>query len=178
MEIFKDVTNYEGLYKVSNLGNVFSERKQINLKPGDNGRGYQFVNLWKNKTCVRFYVHRLIALEFIKNSDNKPQVNHIDCDKKNNKVDNLEWCNSFENMQHASLNKKLYCSDFQKKQTSLANRGIKSHLSKLSEIDVIGIKKELQENIKTQKEISFLFNTTSANVGAIKRGKSWKHIKL
>ena len=165
-------------YSVSSNGRVFSKLKSKYLKFGNNGNGYLFVNLYFNKKPKAHYVHRLVAICFLENKSAKPQVNHKDCNKSNNNVSNLEWCYPSENINHAKDNKRFYTSDYQKLQTSKSNRGIKSHLSKLSENDVLEIKKQLKEKDKTQKEIAILFNTTRANIGAIKRNKSWKHINL
>lgn len=175
-EIFKDILGYSEFYSVSNYGNVFSKRQNKNLSFGDNGKGYLFVNLYNNGISKRFYVHRLVALTFIDNLDNKKQVNHKDCNKSNNYLSNLEWITPEENINHAVLNKRFYTSDYQKKQTSLANRGSKSHLTKLSEIDVLRIKIAINTKFYTQKEIAEIYNTTRGNISAISRGKSWKHI--
>jgi predicted XRE-type DNA-binding protein len=178
-EIWKDVPGYEGFYQASNLGNIktLGSGKSFigkNLKPGDNGKGYLFVYLWKNKKAKRYYVHRLILITFL--GESKKQVNHKDCNKKNNSLENLEYVTLKQNMYHAKKNKRFYVSDYQKKQTSLANRGEKSFFSKLKEKDVVIIKKHLYEKKLTQLQIANIVGTTKANVGAIHRGKSWKHI--
>jgi len=97
-EIWKDIEGYKGLYQVSNLGRIkslhgLSERimKQTLQK------GYLRITLLKNKKQKRFLSHRLVAQAFIPNPENKPQVNHIDEDKENNRVDNLEWVTAKEN---------------------------------------------------------------------------------
>ena len=113
-EIWKDIKGYEGLYQVSNLGRVKSlERKVLRsdgtslaiseriLKLGKNARGYLSVQLCANGIVKCFRVYRLVAQAFIPNPDNKPQVNHIDGNKQNNRADNLEWATRSENMQHA-----------------------------------------------------------------------------
>lgn len=108
-EIWKDIKNYEGLYQVSNLGNVRSlDRKVWNytkkgriLKQTSNNHSYFYVSLNKDGNIQKHcYIHRLVAEAFIPNPDNLPQVNHIDFDKSNNKVNNLEWCTDIENKQH------------------------------------------------------------------------------
>lgn len=99
-EIWKDVTGFEGLYLVSNLGRVKSFRasaklgnpKEFILKPYLINSGYEVITLYGNGKKVKFQVHRLVATEFIQNPLGLPCVNHKDENKRNNRVDNLEWC--------------------------------------------------------------------------------------
>jgi hypothetical protein len=106
---WKDVINYEGLYSISNLGEIKSlisnsSRRQTILKPY-NHNGYLRLNLYDlNGICKKYYVHRLVALTFIPNLENKAEINHIDGNKQNNHVSNLEWCTSSENQKHAIEN--------------------------------------------------------------------------
>lgn len=108
-EIWKDIEGYEGLYQVSNLGRVkrlkgkYRKSERI-LKQGINKQGYLLVCLCKDNTHKMGRVHRLVAQAFIPNSENKPQVNHIDEDKTNNNVDNIEWMTAKENNNHGSRN--------------------------------------------------------------------------
>lgn len=97
-EIWKDIKGYEGIYKISNLGNVKSNKL---LKKELCTNGYFRVTLYNEKSPKRFLVHRLVAETFIPNPENKPQVNHIDGNKLNNCVCNLEWATSKENNVHA-----------------------------------------------------------------------------
>ena len=95
-EIWKDIKGYEGLYKISNYGEVWSVRKRILLKKCET-LGYHCVGLTKNKKRKHFKVHRLVANNFVDNPFNKPCVNHIDENKKNNHYSNLEWVTHKEN---------------------------------------------------------------------------------
>lgn len=103
-EIFIDIKDYENLYQISNKGRIKSKHSIIDKNNGirykkeklrsfgNNGNGYLFVYLWKNNKSKRFYVHRLVAQHFIPNPNNYSQVNHIDKNRSNNNVENLEWC--------------------------------------------------------------------------------------
>ena len=112
-EIWKDIKDYEGLYQVSNLGNVRNKRTEKVLIGGIK-RGYREVIILKDTKRKYKLVHRLVAEAFIPNAENHPQVNHIDGNKLNNKVNNLEWCTRSENMKHAykiGLEKPLYAQN-------------------------------------------------------------------
>jgi hypothetical protein len=110
MELWKDISGYEGYYQISNLGNVRSidrfdgvhDRQGTIIKPNLKPNGYLQVGLRKHNTRKWFGVHRLVAIHFIENPDNKPQVNHIDGNKLNNTVENLEWVTGKENQRHAA----------------------------------------------------------------------------
>ena len=113
-EIWKDIPNYEGLYQVSNMGNVKSIShyaknnvngglrltKGIILSQYKMPNGYLQVQLSKNKIREKKYVHRLVAEIFLTNDENLSDVNHIDGNKENNSVENLEWCSHKENQIH------------------------------------------------------------------------------
>ena len=100
---WKPIKGFEGLYEISNAGNIrsFHSREAKTLKTWESKNGYIQVGLHKNGKLHAKLVHRLVASTFIPNPQNKPQVNHIDGDKTNNKIDNLEWCTAKENVQHA-----------------------------------------------------------------------------
>ena len=104
-EVWKDIPGYEGRYFASNFGRIKSrniQHKQDYILSQINGRGgYLIINIIENGKHVQHSVHQLVASAFIPNPENKPQVNHIDGDKKNNRVDNLEWVTAKENVAHA-----------------------------------------------------------------------------
>lgn len=91
-EVWKDIKGYEGLYKISNFGNVYSLNIKRNKTLSMSRNGYLYVDLLKNQVRKHFYVHRLVAEAFIENTNKLPVVNHKDECKTNNCVDNLEWC--------------------------------------------------------------------------------------
>lgn len=107
-EIWKDIAGYEGLYQVSNLGNVKSffdnngKRRDHILSGGNDTDGYKLVLLYKDKKRSTKRVHRLVAEAFLPNPDNLPQVNHKDEDKSNNCVDNLEYCSLLYNIRYGT----------------------------------------------------------------------------
>jgi hypothetical protein len=102
-EVWRDIIGYEGLYQVSNIGNVKGIIKT--LKPNKTSKGYLHISLYKNRISKTFKLHRIVAQNFISNPENKLEVNHMDGNKLNNKIDNLEWNTRFENNKHAIDNK-------------------------------------------------------------------------
>ena len=113
-QIWKDVIGYEGMYLISNDGKIKSLDKIVKTKGINNTRihkgkmlscrkthdGYVRINLNNEGVCKTYKIHRLVAQSFIPNMENKPTVNHIDGDKENNKVSNLEWMDWDENYNH------------------------------------------------------------------------------
>lgn len=117
-EVWKDIAGYEGLYQVSNLGNVRSLDHYASngvkeilykgnvLKWHRNKNGYWTVLLCKKSKTKRKYIHRLVAEAFLDNADNLSEVNHKDENKKNNCVENLEWCTTKYNVNYGTHQEK------------------------------------------------------------------------
>ena len=160
-EKWKDIRGYEGLYQVSNFGNVRSIRNNIILKPYLKN-GYLAVHLVVSGRVVHKYVHRLVAEHYIENPNNQREVNHLDCDKRNNDVTNLEWCDRKRNLQHSYDNGLKRC-------------GEKHGCHKLSEYDVVCIRTQLKYGI-SQKTIAEEFGVKQCTISAIKRNKLWKGV--
>jgi hypothetical protein len=155
MEVWKPIKNYEN-YQVSNFGNVKSLNfnKEKILKIRTLPTGYCRVNLCKNNNAIDFYIHRLVAEAFIKNMNDYQQVNHIDGNKLNNKMCNLEWCNQSENMLHSY-------------KIGLNKIGENNSKSKLSNNDVLEIKNSSLSYIELSKN----FNVSKSLICLIKNGK-------
>ena len=167
-EVWKNLIDYE--YQVSDQGNIRRIYKNGNiklLKKIKHPSGYLNIRLYKNNKGKNFKIHRLVAEVFIPNPENKPQVNHIDGDKHNNRVENLEYVTSSENITHAWKNK-------------LCDRkhllGSNNHNSTLVENEVYVIKGLLKHTSLTQKEIGSIFNVSNKVVSKIKRNIIWSHI--
>ena len=147
VEIWKDIANFSK-YQVSNLGRIKSKGRytKVGIKNQDkcyrkeyivdgfiNKKGYKQVTLYDdNGKPKTMRVHKLVALAFIENKDNLPQINHKDGNKQNNCVDNLEWCTHQENVLHAfhnGLNKKDKRNTYKRKY-ELASRYIKKYQRK------------------------------------------------
>lgn len=163
-EQWKNIKGFEKYYQVSNLGRVKSlprtgkysmpNEKILSLIPQKTG--YLQVTLSIEGKKYPFNVHRLVALNFIDNPKNKPQVNHIDGDKKNNNVSNLEWVTHVENSRH--------CWD-NKLQTPLVN--MSNPQCKLSEEDVKNIR--YLRNVLKEKttKIAQMYNVTKGTISCI-----------
>ena len=152
-----NIHGYNGKYKIDDLGRVYSEFKIIT--PYDNGHGYLAVKLWKNGECKQHYIHRLVAETFIPNPNNYPEINHIDGDKRNNAVSNLEWCNRKMNVQHSY-------------DTGLKPKGEKHFKHKLTENQVAEIR-AARDKI-SQRELANKYGVSQTLIYSIQTNKCWK----
>ena len=106
-ETYKDIQGYEGEYKISNLGNVYSLITNKILKPRLTLDGYYQVDLCKNGIKKHLYIHRLVAQSFLDNPKNYKIVNHKDENSMNNIASNLEWCDSTYNNNYGNCKRKI-----------------------------------------------------------------------
>ena len=186
-EIWKDITNYEGLYQASNTGKIKSlPRKEITKNPHNPDKtmirtrnekilkqsldkdGYLKTALCKDSHAITYFIHRLIALTFLKNDENLPQINHKNGIKIQNNVENLEWCNQNHNMQHA-FNTKLV--DVRK----LQGENHWSHI--LNDNDILEIRKLYSMGNMNQREIGNKYGIDQSHVSYIVNRKLWGHIQ-
>jgi hypothetical protein len=149
---------------VSHGKNGRQKRKGQVLKLGLDKRGYPKVAITKDGKNLNRNIHRLVALAFIPNPENKPQVNHIDGDKTNNEVDNLEWNTAQENMIHAV-------------KTGLFGdrKGIKNGQSKVT-LELIQKAREMRASGHTYKSIGQAIGVCRQQATRILTGQRWKHL--
>lgn len=186
-EIWMPIKNYEGLYEVSNLGNVKSLNRLVEnsgnagslnrlvkyyqpireriLKPIMNTGGYYGIILHKNGKPEMFRVGGLVLAAFIKPKNKNLQVNHINGIKSDNRLVNLEWCTPSENMIHAYKNKLM-----------ISPCGSKHYNSKINENDVLDIIKLHNSGLLKNTEIAKMYNMSKSNIGSIIKRKFWKHV--
>lgn len=158
----KPIKDYEGLYWITKNGRVWSCKSNKFLRPRYS-RGYVRVKLHKNKKGKDFYIHRLVLEHFVSNPKNKPQCNHKNGIKDDNRIENLEWCSHSENLKHASNN-------------GLMARGEKHHETTLKKEDVIIIKKLLKERNLSHKKIAEIYGVARPTISRINIGTRWGHI--
>ena len=166
MEHYKKIKGYDN-YLISDQGRVFSYKRSIFLKPRKNQKGYLNVNLCKNGIVKNHKIHRLVALAFIPNTENKPTVNHMDSDRTNNFVENLEWNTHSENTQHGY--------DFGLKKPPCL-KGIKNGRAKLSENQVLEIRRLHKTGNYIHKDLGEMFGVDNSHICKIVNRKKWTHI--
>ena len=163
MESWKKIKGYEN-YLISDYGRVFNFKFKKFLKPGKDRGGYLFVGLWKNGVRKNHKIHRLVANAYIVNPENKRTINHIDGIKANNLVENLEWSTQKENVHHA-VNAGLK-----------DDKGSKNGNSKLSEKEVLEIRRLYKTGEYNQTALGKIFGVHQVHIGDIINRKKWKHI--
>lgn len=175
MESWKDIVGFEGLYQVSNLGQIKSVQRVIVrsdgrsksikeriLKPQKYSNKYLFVGLWKENICSQHMVHRLVAIHFIPNPENKPEVNHRLGIKEDNRASELEWMTCSENGLHA------YEIGLKKPAGTGKTNELNGHSKKIAQLDLNG------NTIKiwpSGREIKRQMNFDSSCISECARGK-------
>lgn len=167
------LVDFGDYYEISNFGNIRSIDRTIDkrslkgkiLKQREDKDGYLMINLNLGGKKKTYKIHRLVAISFLQNLENKPEVNHKDGIKTNNNIDNLEWSTSKENIDHAYENSLIYIP-----------KGEEKFNSKLKEKDVVKMRKMYVSGNYTYKELGKIFNTSEENAWKIIKNQRWKHV--
>ena len=158
------IKDYENLYSINTNGQIYSHRRGIYLKPGINGSGYKIVTLCDKNKRKNKSIHRLLAQHFLENPNSLPEVNHIDGNKLNNNLNNLEWCSCSYNMKHSYKNK------------ISTNMGETHKLSKLTENNVLEIRKLYKNGQINQGELSKKYKVSRRVIYDVIKNNTWKHL--
>lgn len=177
IEIWKEIKSYEGYYQVSNFGRIMAMQRVVNSKNNSTSikkqklrkvttlnSGYCNIILSKDNKEKCNLVHRLVAEAFVSNPYSKPEVNHINGLKTDNRAVNLEWVTSSENQYH-SFNNSLQVS----------RKGEQCKCSKLKEINVVEIVNNYF-NGESKISLVYRFNVHINTINRLISGRSWKHI--
>lgn len=171
-EIWKDIPNFDSMYQISNKGRLktfYCDKERIRI-PKTKSRGYKEIGL-SGKLYPKpkhIMIHRLVAEAFIPNPENKPFVNHIDCNTSNNCVENLEWVTHQENMNHAVLNDRMF---------KVYNNEKKTHEnSKLDEEKVRLIRKLYYEDKLGQITIAKMLNVSKNAISGVVTWRTWFYV--
>lgn len=159
------IKNQKDYYFDENMQIISKKQNRLRVRVlGISPNGYYYLTLWSNNKGRTHMYHKLVAQTFIPNIHDKPFINHKDGNKLNNSIDNLEWCTSSENNQHA------YDSGLKD-----GMKGIKHPNCKLTEDEVLMIVKRFNDDEST-RSISKDYNITMATIRDINKGKSWSHL--
>ena len=170
-EEWRDVPGYEGIYAASNLGRIKRLTSMTRAKAGDvlkpylGNNGYWMIGLRHGKKRKKFTVHRLIMLTFVSIPFVNAEVNHINGDKLDNRLSNLEWVKHSDNIKHSYvLGRKISSAP-----------GENNAWHKLTDKTVIEIRALAEKGVK-HSEIARLFNVSQTCILSVVRRKTWKHI--
>lgn len=164
IEGWKDIPDYDGKYQASTLGRIKSSMTHNGtseriLRQTPTRKGYVSCGLYKNKKRASFLIHRLVALTYVPNPENLPEVNHKKGDKKDNRPCAIEWNTHDDNVSHAVEN-------------SLIQKGEKCHSAKLTDKDVLKIR---ASNFNAEY-LSEIYNVSKNTIWQVKRRSTWTHI--
>lgn len=162
-EVIKDIKGFEGRYTISNLGIVRSLLTGKIMKPYVTKFGYARVNLRiaRSRDYKSYFVHRLVAFAFLENKDNLAEVNHKDCNRLNNRVDNLEWMSKEDNIRYSFTH------------GNASNKGLKNPNAKLDLNDIKAIRSLKATNRFYDTQIAKLFRVSSSTINKIVNNEIW-----
>ena len=180
IEFWKPVKDFDGFYVISRDGEIKSVERRIHLKthsytkveqdilPTINSYGYKCVKLYNNtRKTKNVLVHRLVALTFLDNPNNYKYINHIDGNKLNNDVSNLNWCTSSENNAHA------YRTGLKRKENYIGEACV---FAKLTEEQVKSIRDEYATGTTSYNKLARKYNVVMSNIWSIINRKTWSHV--
>lgn len=167
-EVWKTIEEFPK-YSVSNLGRIRKDVKPIQtaggiLNPRPNEKGYSVIRLIRDKKRYGLKVSRLVAKAFLEPDPFRPEVNHKNTIKSDNRASNLEWATRLENMRHAQRTLKPW-----------QERGMDRYCAKLTDDDVRKIRTLLSDGM-FQRSIGELYGISQGQVSRIKLGTSWRHV--
>lgn len=179
-EVWKPIIGYEGLYEVSNKGRVKSLKRKVEnrtnlieekiMKQVITTNGYYKITLSNQKSSTKL-VHRLVAEAFIPNLENKKCVNHIDCNRLNNNLENLEWATHSENNH-------LPFVQGRRVNNLIVKHGEDNHNSKLTNQEVINIRAMYIPYKISASKIAKIYNVCTATIEKILENKTYKNAKV
>lgn len=166
VEEFRPVVGYEGHYEVSNFGKIISlkDNKRLERKPSLVGKGYLSLTVSKDGISKQFRVHRLVAIAFIPNPNNLPEVNHKNRIKTDNHINNLEWCTSKENTLHWVRSGANF------------SKGSEHHKTNLTDEIVLNIRHDFDNLNFNYTQLSKKYHVGLFAIRLIISNKSWKHL--
>ncbi len=162
-------------YGIGTTGVIYSKSGEP-LKFAVDKKGYARVGLMINGKLTTKKVHRLVCEMFKENPYNKPQVNHIDGNKLNNHIDNLEWCTAKENTKHAIDNGLFVFSTKESSVNTNPKKGELNGMSILTNMDILDIRSSFLPRKVTRKILALKYNVSEHCIKDIVNRKSWKHI--
>lgn len=161
MEVWKKIPEYEGLYEVSNKGEVRDSKGRVKATYKNN-KGYRYLSLYYKGKSHHPTMHRLVAKAFIPNPNNYDQVNHKDCNKDNNTVENLEWCN-----QRYNYNEGMKTFQYSKNEDHFYSKLKNSDIPIICELYKLGF---------TRATVSKIFKINPSSLEAIEKGISYRKL--
>jgi hypothetical protein len=179
-ELWKPIKGFEQFYEASNLGRIKSigrivhqthmdkYKKERMMTPYLNPKKYLCTKLYDGfDNSKSFTIHKIIALTFLENPNNYIEVNHVDGNKVNNRVDNIEWCSRSHNVRETY---RLGLKDPSK------YMGSGNKTSKLTEEQVLSIREEYKNKSLNQRQLAIKYNVGNTLIGMIVHNQIWKHI--
>lgn len=165
-DIWRPVSEFEGQYMVNQNGDIYSAKKKIIRKPVLGNNGYYHVMLKSNGIRKSFMVHRIVAMAFIANPDNKKTVNHKDGNKLNNNVSNLEWCSLQDNIAHGFANGLLM--------PPKVKHGSEHRAAIFNDVEIEKIRALRGQGLKL-REIAAIYNCHLSTIHCITKNKHYVH---